>query len=38
MEAIMEIFVQIIYHSLEIIEAIGNIAGELSAIHFPPVA
>lgn len=37
MEMITEIFAQIIYHALEIIEAIGDIAGELSAIHFPPV-
>lgn len=37
MEVIMEIFAQIIYHSLEIVEAIGDIAAELSAIHFPPV-
>jgi hypothetical protein len=35
MEAITTIFTQIVYHALEIIEAIGQIAGELSAIHFP---
>jgi hypothetical protein len=38
MEIIMEFLTQIVYHSLEIIEAIGDIAAELSAIHFPPVA
>lgn len=35
MEAITNILTQIIYHSLEIIEAIGEIAGKLSEIHFP---
>lgn len=37
MEAITTILTQIIYHSLEIIEAIGEIAGKLSDIHFPMV-
>ena len=37
MENITVIFSQIIYYVLEIVEAIGEIAGELSAIHFPPV-
>lgn len=35
MEVITNILTQIIYHSLEIIEAIGEIAGKLSEIHFP---
>ena len=35
MEVITTILTQIIYHSLEIIEAIGEIAAEISAIHFP---
>ena len=35
MEAITNILTQIIYHSLGIIEAIGEIAGKLSEIHFP---
>lgn len=36
MEIITGFFTQIIYHALEIIELIGNIAGTLSDIHFPP--
>ena len=35
MEAITTILTQIIYHSLEIIEAIGKLAAEISEIHFP---
>lgn len=35
MEVITNILTQIIYHSLEIIEAIGEIAATLSEIHFP---
>ena len=35
MEAITTILTQIIYHSLEIIEAIGQLAAKLSEIHFP---
>ena len=38
MDTIINILIQAVYHSLELIEAIGEIAGELSAIHFPPVA
>ena len=37
MENITMFFNQIIYYALEIVEAIGKIASELSAIHFPPV-
>ena len=37
MEMILEFLTQIVYHSLEIIEALGAVAGELSAIHFPPI-
>lgn len=37
MDNITMLFNQIIYYVLEIVEAIGGIAGELSAIHFPPV-
>ena len=36
MENITMLLNQIIYYTLEIIEAIGDIAGELSNIHFPP--
>jgi hypothetical protein len=36
MEVITTFLTQIIYHALEIVELIGNIAGELSNIHFPP--
>lgn len=35
MDAFTAILSNIIYHSLEIIEAIGEIAGKLSEIHFP---
>ena len=37
MENITMLFNQIIYYVLEITKAIGEIAGELSAIHFPPI-
>jgi len=35
MEAITNFLTQVIYHLLEAVEALGQIAGELSAIHFP---
>lgn len=35
MEAITIFLTQIVYHLLEAIEALGQIAGELSTIHFP---
>ena len=37
MEKLVEILNLIAYHTLEIIEAIGNFATYLSEIHFPVV-
>ena len=38
MENITMFLNQIAYYVLEIVKAIGEIAGEISAIHFPPIA
>lgn len=37
MDKIMEFLNLIVFHTLEIIEAIGEIAGQISDIHFPTV-
>lgn len=35
MDAFTAILSNIIYHLLELVEAVGDIAGQLSEIHFP---
>lgn len=35
MDVIANILSQIVYYSLEIVEKIGQLAGELLSIHFP---